>query len=268
MELVLFNEQKTASLIKACNQLAQSALVPYTLRGKPQDIFLVIKMGAELGLQEIQSLNSIHVIQGRPSISAQTMIALIRSRFPDAIIKIRDNSEKTSVVCEMRRCKEDEGGHVACWDMKKAQAMGLSNKDNWKKQPMTMLRWRAISEAARVVFPDVIMNMYTPDEARYIVNENQEAQQAKVEIDKVTSDLIEAVSKVKENEDLPDEKKKDGVYEIQIGVYKGKRLDEIDINELREYYKNLMANIGDESQLSMLQQNLIENLNFFLENKE
>ena len=48
--------------------------------------------------------------------------------------------------------------------MTKAKEMGISAKDNWIKQPENMMRWRAVSEAARFVFPDAIMNLYTPDE--------------------------------------------------------------------------------------------------------
>ena len=45
-----------------------------------------------------------------------------------------------------------------------AKTLGLAGKDNWKKQPATMLKWRAVSACARVVFPDVIQGMYTPEE--------------------------------------------------------------------------------------------------------
>jgi hypothetical protein len=48
--------------------------------------------------------------------------------------------------------------------MADASAMGLVGKDNWKKQPVVMLKWRAISACCRVVFPDVIQGMYMTEE--------------------------------------------------------------------------------------------------------
>ncbi len=34
----------------------------------------------------------------------------------------------------------------------------------WQKYPKTMLRWRCATELARAVYPDVVSNVYTPDE--------------------------------------------------------------------------------------------------------
>ena len=185
-------------------------------------------MGIELGLGQVQSLQSIHVIQGRPSISAQTMIALIRNKFPDAYIKIEDGEGFST--CAMARCQEDkENAYVAKWDMSKAKSMGLANKDNWQKQPQTMMRWRAVSEAARFVFPDAIMNLYTPEE-----NE---------EIPKTFEQELE--------EDFPNPNQNIEIgsaeWKILYGSLRGKFLKELSIEELEhriEYLERKYAAKG------------------------
>ena len=46
-----------------------------------------------------------------------------------------------------------------------AKRMGLANKDNYLKQPLTMLAWRSISAAARLVCSEALYGVqYTPDE--------------------------------------------------------------------------------------------------------
>src|SRR5699024_9762959 len=50
-------------------------------------------------------------------------------------------------------------------DMKWAQQVGLVNKDNYKRQTLTMLQWRAISGVGRLACPEALYGVqYTPDE--------------------------------------------------------------------------------------------------------
>lgn len=42
--------------------------------------------------------------------------------------------------------------------------MGLSSKDNYKKQKGVMYKWRALSDALRTKFPDALGGVYTPEE--------------------------------------------------------------------------------------------------------
>ncbi len=160
----MFDLQTTDKLIQMSSIMSKSGLVPNGLRGKPNDVFLILQMGHELGLKPVQSLNMIHVIQGKPSLSAQSMIALIRMKFPDALIKINIDEKNLVAKCEMGRHQEDSNTFIATWDMKKAQEMNLVGREQYKKQAANMLKWRSVSEAARVVFPDVIQGLYTEDE--------------------------------------------------------------------------------------------------------
>lgn len=173
MSDLITREKEFEFLSKQALYFAKSNLVPKNFQDKPADIFLACKMGQELGLSEVQSLNSIHVIQGRPSLSAQTMIALIRKRYPDAYIKITGDDK--SAACTMAVDREFiDDAYEAKWDMERAKRMGLIGKDNWIKQPGIMMKWRCVSEAARFVFPDAIMNLYTPEEAEEIKDSLQD----------------------------------------------------------------------------------------------
>jgi len=157
--------QNMNALITMADKLYKSSLLPIALRNKPAEVLQILQMGSELGLKPMQSINSINVIQGKPTISSQLMIALIRQNCPNSFIKIEEDIEKKIVKCTMARDKSEiDQAYTASWNMDKAKAMGMDKKDNYLKQPMTMLKWRAVSEAARFVFPDIIMGCYTPEE--------------------------------------------------------------------------------------------------------
>jgi len=122
-------------------------------------------MGQELQLPPMQALNSINVIQGKPCLSAQLMVGLVRNRIPSCDIKFNLNEDGLIAVCKVKRnIQSEEWDYISTWDMAKAKSMGLVSKDNYRKQPINMLKWRAASEAIRAVFPDVLMGAYALEE--------------------------------------------------------------------------------------------------------
>lgn len=180
-DVVKFGDSSVSSMMKLSETLAKSSLIPSALRGKPSDILLIFMMANELGIAPIQAMNGINVIQGKPCISPQLMVALIHSKIATAIISI-DDSKDGVVTCTMAR-NDKTPGYTSTWDMDRAKALGLTAKDNWKKQPQTMLKWRAIGDAARTVFPDVIMGLYLPEEMESVPEEDKpEPVQVKSEI--------------------------------------------------------------------------------------
>ena len=143
--------------------LSKSTIVPVHFRGKTEDIFACIMLGSELGFKPMMSLNSIVMIQGNATLKAQTMLATVKARCPKAIIEISVDENKKQVEVFAKRDLDDPG-YGSMWNMEKAKLMLLDKKDNWIKQPMTMLRWRAVSEALRMVFADILMGIYSSEE--------------------------------------------------------------------------------------------------------
>lgn len=151
-----------AQLVMA-ERMAQSKLIPYTLHKKPHDILIILQQGRELNIPPMQALNGINVIQGKPTVSPQLMLAMIYRGMPNALIEFDLNEKDSVAIVTMARA----GGvnkYTSTWSLDRANKMGLTGKDNWKKQPMTMLKWRAVSDAARIVFPDIISGIYTTEE--------------------------------------------------------------------------------------------------------
>lgn len=141
--------------------IARSGIIPRHLINKPSDVLVLLMKGRELGIPPMQAIDGINVIQGKPTVSPQLMLALIYKHCPSAKVDVKASEESQTVTCTM---SNNGSSHSVTWNKSKAQSMQLLQKDNWKKQFMNMLKWRAVAECARVVFPHIIMGLYTTEE--------------------------------------------------------------------------------------------------------
>jgi hypothetical protein len=144
--------------------LAKSALLPDALRGKPGDVLATILTGAELGLAPMQSIRGIAIIKGKPTLSADTMGALVmRRRDICADLEI---VELTDAVCtyKARRIGEEKPTLMS-FTIQDAQKAGLVGPGGmYTKYPKNMLRARCLSNICRAKFPDICMGLYTAEE--------------------------------------------------------------------------------------------------------
>lgn len=164
MNDLMVNATDLNAMMHYANMLAKSTLIPVSYQNNPANLLVALSMGRELKIPPMQAINGINVINGKASVSPQLMLAIIYNRVPNAIIDVRIDHTAKTVVVRMSRDKDDKQVSESVWTMERAKLMGLANKDNWLKQPVTMLKWRAVAEVARERFPDVIMGLYTTEE--------------------------------------------------------------------------------------------------------
>lgn len=140
---------------RIAQSLAKTSFVSTTLRGKPEEITAAILTGQEIGLEPMAALRSIDVINGTPAMRANTQRGLVQSRGHD--VWVEESTATRAVVCGRRKGSE----HVqkSVWTMDRATRLGLSQKDNWKKQPEAMLVARASAEVCRLVASDVLLGL-------------------------------------------------------------------------------------------------------------
>lgn len=127
----------------------------------PEKAIAVMMTGRELGIGPMQALRTIHIIDGKPTLAAELIAALVLRRVPGAVFEV---SESTNDRCTVLAARPGRPEREFSFTMDDAKAAGLTGKDNWKKYPRAMLRSRAITEAARAVFPDATTGVYDPDE--------------------------------------------------------------------------------------------------------
>lgn len=136
--------------------VAKSGL--FGMKTQDQALALMIVAQAE-GRHPATAAQDYHIIQGRPSLKADTMLA----RFQQAGGKVDWHTYSDS-KCE-GTFSHPQGGSVRIdWTMDRAKQAGLTAKDNWKNYPRAMLRARVISEGIRTVYPGVAIGVYTPEE--------------------------------------------------------------------------------------------------------
>jgi hypothetical protein len=135
--------------------LAKTSFVPASMKGKPEEVTAAILAGREIGLEPMTALRSIDIIQGVPAMRALTLRGLVQAAGHELWVK---ESTETRAIVEGRR-KGSEHVERSVWSMERAAKLGLTGKDNWKKQPGAMLVARATSEVARLIGADVLMGM-------------------------------------------------------------------------------------------------------------
>lgn len=153
------NESEWTVLTSQAQMLVRSGFLPQSIKS-PEQAVAIILQGRELGIGTMAALQTINVIQGKPTVSPQFMLALINRSGQLEDMKMEANSKEA--ICMMKR--KGRHSHTVKFGEQQAKDLGLFGKDNYKKQPATMFQWRAVAMCARVVFPDVILGLYTPDE--------------------------------------------------------------------------------------------------------
>lgn len=140
-------------------------MLPRAYEGNPANVLVAVQYGASLGIEPMAALQNIDVIQGKPTLSAKSVAALVRGAGHRLYLD-EDEVHKT-VTCTIIRKDDPEHPFRAVRDMAWAQQMGLTGKDNYKKQPMVMLMWRSITACANKACPELFLGLggaYTADE--------------------------------------------------------------------------------------------------------
>lgn len=158
------------TLMDLCGALAKSGYFKDT-RDASQALVKVL-YGQELGVGPAVAMMSIHIIEGKPSPSANLLASLVRrsGRYDYRVIEHSNDACELAVID-----RGQEVGRVR-WTMQDATRAEVAGKGNWKKYPKAMLFSRAISELARTYAPEVFGGapVYTPDELGAEVNADGE----------------------------------------------------------------------------------------------
>lgn len=154
--------------IEVAEYISKSQLVPDAYRGKPADIVIAMQYGMELGLSPLQALQSVAVINGKPSIYGDAVPAIVIGQ-PDCddIIEVEatgEEPEKWVASCTVKRRGKDPKTRTFSWlDAKRAGLAG--KKGPWQDYPKRMLLMRARGFAIRDAFPDRMKGMILAEEA-------------------------------------------------------------------------------------------------------
>ena len=139
---------------------------------KWEEAAYLLATGYELGLSPMQSLRGIYVVNGKPVLSADLLVAVVRrSGLCESWHVVESTDERCTITT--RRKGEPEAA-TRTWTMADARRAQITGKPIWSQYPRTMLRHRCASDLARDVYPDVILSLYDPEELGAGASPNRE----------------------------------------------------------------------------------------------
>lgn len=148
--------------------LASSSMVPKAYQGKPNDVLVCVQWGYEMGLAPMQALQNIAVINGKPSVYGDAMMALVQSSpVCEDIEEYFENEGTTNPVAVCVAKRKGRKPVITKFSVEDAKRAGLWGKGGpWTAYPKRMLQMRARGFALRDAFPDVLKGMITAEEAQ------------------------------------------------------------------------------------------------------
>lgn len=161
MELRTFEELERWS-----ERAARTKMVPPAYQGKPDDIVLAVQMGSELGFRPMQSLHNIAVVNGRPTVYGDGMLALCQQHplYGGVEETISGEGDARAAMCSAKR--KGDAVKTNTFSVADAKRAGLWGKAGpWTQYPDRMLKFRARGFTLRDAFPDKLRGLIGAEEA-------------------------------------------------------------------------------------------------------
>lgn len=160
--------------IQFSEMLASSSMVPRAYQGKPNDVLVCLQWGYEMGMAPMQALQNIAVINGKPSMYGDSLMALVQASPTCENIEEYFENEGTPnpvAVCVAKR--KGRTPVIFKFSVEDAKRAGLWGKTGpWQAYPKRMMQMRARGFALRDAFADVLTGLITAEEAHdYPVDE-------------------------------------------------------------------------------------------------
>lgn len=155
--------QTMGEAMQLADMLASSDLVPKDYQRKSGNILVAVQWGAEVGLKPLQALQNIAVINGRPALWGDAVVALVRGS--GLLEYMQETTEGDTAVCRIKRKGQPE--EVRMFSQADAKAAGLAGKTGpWSQYPARMRQMRARAFALRDVFADVLKGLPVAEEVQ------------------------------------------------------------------------------------------------------
>ena len=163
-----FAPNTVTEAIQFSQMLANSNMVPKQFMGKPEDVLVCIQWGQELGLAPMAALQNIAVINGKPSVYGDAMMALVQAS--PVCEGIEESLEDEGTVNPVAICIARRKGRAPVtvrFSVEDAKRAGLWGKQGpWQAYPKRMLQMRARGFALRDQYPDVLKGLISTEEAQ------------------------------------------------------------------------------------------------------
>jgi len=147
------------SEIAGAKALLKSGLLPSAIKSAEAALFIILT-GRDLGLSPVQSLRSIHIIQGKVELSADLQLGLFHRQGGRSKWRKLD---ATGAELELQASWLAEP-HVSRFGVEEAKKAELMSSANYRKYPVAMFRSRAITQGLKDIGFLAASGVYAPGE--------------------------------------------------------------------------------------------------------
>lgn len=162
--------ESASNKLALAKTLADSSMLPKQYQRQPANLLWAMEYAEAIRVPMMTAVTGIHVIEGKPTASADLIAGLVRR----VGHKLRVWGDDREAHAQIIRCDDPQfdGFHVV-WTMDRAKSAGLTGKAVWRQYPAAMLRSRAITEVARMACSEALHGViYTPEELGAAVDED------------------------------------------------------------------------------------------------
>ncbi len=130
--------------------------------GSPQAVLMVLLAGREFGMPAMTALRAFHIVEGRPTLAADAIRALILRSGKLAYFRCTERTAERATFVAKRG---DDPEISLTYTIEEARTAGLVRPNSaWTKSSADMLVARASSKLARLIAPDLVHGLYSPEE--------------------------------------------------------------------------------------------------------
>ena len=169
----VFTPKNINEAMQMAEAMARSSIIPRDFQGNPGNILVAMQWGSELGMAPLQAMQNVAVINGRPCLWGDALIAIVRNSPMCEYVKesIEGSGENMIARCiAKRRGQDEEIREFTVNDAKRARLWGKAGP--WSQYPKRMLQMRARAFALRDVFADVLKGMSSAEEQQDVIEKD------------------------------------------------------------------------------------------------
>lgn len=153
-------------LQRKAQALSKSKILPSSFHNNFPDCFVALELASRLRCDPFQVMQNLHVIQGRPTWSAQFLIALFNAcgRYRPIEYEFSDDKTECTATTVVEQTGQRLYGPTITLDMARAEGWLDKKGSKWKTMPELMMRYRAASFLIRTTAPEIGVGLYTTEE--------------------------------------------------------------------------------------------------------
>ncbi|NBP60503.1 MAG: hypothetical protein EBU53_05290, partial [Proteobacteria bacterium] len=166
--------------MQVAGMLAKSSLVPKAYQNNVPNIIVAMAFGESFGMDALQAMQSVAVVNGMPGLYGDGLLAVCRSCSDWEWMQETVEGEVATCIAK-RRGEPEVTATFSVADAKRAQLWGKQGP--WTQYPMRMLAMRARAFALRNLYADVLRGMGSAEELQDIPAEMPAVQVEPARID-------------------------------------------------------------------------------------